>query len=89
MIHELKCWPRYYQQHINGSMLFTHRKNDRDYHEGDSLLLQEYDNERSFGMYTGQTRAFQIIKVWHNLPGVDPGYVVLSIKTVAPEAGKP
>ena len=50
--HELKTWPVYFEALWDERKRFEIRKNDRDYREGDELLLREYDPER--GEYSGR-----------------------------------
>jgi hypothetical protein len=51
-VHELKCDPEPFQAVYLGSKTFEVRVNDRDYMQGDSLHLREYD--RATGKYTGR-----------------------------------
>lgn len=46
--HHLKTWPPYFQMILDGSKTFDLRENDRDFQEGDYLVLEEYlpDEER-------------------------------------------
>lgn len=41
-IHELKIWPPYYREVVNGVKTFEVRKYDRDFRVGDILILKEY-----------------------------------------------
>jgi hypothetical protein len=41
--HILKTWPEYFQAIWTDDKTFEYRRNDRDYKEGDKLILQEYD----------------------------------------------
>lgn len=43
MIHDLKCWPEYFQAVKSGIKPFEYRKDDRGYAVGDILHLREYD----------------------------------------------
>lgn len=52
MVHELKCWPEYYDAVERGDKPFEIRKWDRPYLVRDILLLQEYDPEKQD--YTGR-----------------------------------
>lgn len=50
--HVLKTWPEFFEAVLDGRKTFEIRKNDRDYHEGDSLVLQEWDPKDQ--KYTGR-----------------------------------
>jgi len=41
--HVLKCWSEYFERVWDGTKLFEYRVNDRDYQEGDEVLLREWD----------------------------------------------
>lgn len=45
MIHELKCWPKFFDASWAGHKPFEIRIDDRDYRIGDSVILREYDPE--------------------------------------------
>lgn len=40
--HRLKTWPPFFQWVLDGEKTFDLRKNDRDFKEGDYLVLEEY-----------------------------------------------
>jgi len=42
-VHDLKIWPQYFEAVRDGRKTFELRKWDRDYKEGDRLILREYD----------------------------------------------
>ncbi|MHC5278921.1 DUF3850 domain-containing protein [Listeria kieliensis] len=48
--HELKILPLYFKEARSGNKYFEIRKNDRDYHIGDYVILNEFDGEN----YTGR-----------------------------------
>jgi hypothetical protein len=52
MVHDLKCWPKYYQAVKSGAKPFEIRRCDRDYNVGDTLHLREWDPETE--EYTGR-----------------------------------
>jgi hypothetical protein len=56
MIHELKTLPEYFNAVEDESKTFEVRKNDRPFHVGDYLALNEYDGNS----YTGRCMMVQI-----------------------------
>ena len=49
MTHELKTYPKYFQETIEGNKPFEIRKNDRNFQVGDVLILKEWDNIKYSG----------------------------------------
>ena len=77
MIHALKNDPIYFDEVRNGNKRFELRNNDRDFHVGDYLALNEWD-----GMYTGRS---ELVKVTYMLNPNDimtcqGNFVVMSIE---------
>ncbi|MDW7673198.1 MAG: DUF3850 domain-containing protein [Bacillota bacterium] len=56
-IHELKTWPEYFQPVVEGRKTFEIRLDDRDFKEGDYLLLKEYYPKKG---YTGREIFVQV-----------------------------
>jgi hypothetical protein len=79
--HVLKCWPPYFDSVKSGLKTFEVRKDDRGFRQNDELLLKEF--LPSTGMYSGAECLAMIDGVWEGLPGVEPGYVVMAIHTIA------
>lgn len=79
--HNLKIWPPFFQAVLDGKKTFELRKNDRDFQEGDVLLLNEWDPEKN--LYTGRHHAACIGYVLRGGPfGVREGYAALSLLPV-------
>lgn len=57
-VHDLKCWPEFYQPAIEGIKTFEVRVNDRGFVVGDILHLREYTP--SDKAYTGRDSYFEI-----------------------------
>lgn len=78
MIHALKIYPEYFEAIRNGKKKFELRDNDRDFHVGDYLALNEWDDD----VYTGRT---ELVKVTYMLNPNDimtcqGNFVVMSIE---------
>jgi hypothetical protein len=61
-IHDLKCWPEYFQPVIEGKKTVELRMNDRGFRVGDRLLLREWKRSGAhspsgepLGDYTGRS----------------------------------
>lgn len=76
VVHRLKIKPEYFIDATDGKKTFELRKNDRDFKVGDTLILQEYNED-----YTGRATK---VKVTYMLKGsnygLDKDYVILGIK---------
>ena len=51
MTHELKILPEYFNLVASREKTFEIRKNDRNYHAGDTLILKEWDGEKYIKAY--------------------------------------
>ncbi|WP_438833981.1 DUF3850 domain-containing protein [Aeromonas oralensis] len=83
MHHELKILTAYYPRVLDGSKPFEIRLNDRNFKEGDTVTLNEWDGER----YTGRSAKRLITFVTDYAQ--QPGYVVFGMKAVEDNAGRP
>lgn len=94
MIHELKIWPGFFEAVSSGDKTFEVRNNDRDFRQGDALVLREYAPRQegpwgeeiptiAGGEYTGRIismRVNYVLKHDDQVPnGLTPGYVVMAI----------
>lgn len=89
--HHLKIWPEYFAAVECGSKTFEFRKNDRNFHFGDNIVLQEWDPTRDYNDdlvtlkpprgYTGRElrRKIGYILEVEGLAEEDFNYVILSL----------
>lgn len=78
--HHLKTWPEYFQAVADGRKPFEVRRDDRDFQDGDTLVLQEYDEG-----YTGASLRASVSYVLRSPLFVKSGYAILGLQHVAPE----
>jgi hypothetical protein len=78
MIHELKTSTNYFSDVISGRKTFEVRKNDRPFHVGDLLALNEYDAKNK--CYTGNSCLVYIDYILNDNEYCKKDYVVMSIK---------
>jgi ASC-1-like (ASCH) protein len=78
MLHALKTIQPYFNMVKEGKKRFELRKeDDRNYNEGDTVVLQEWDGEK----YTGQEITFTIGVVLRNVKqfGLKDGFCAFSL----------
>ena len=76
-LHELKIYPKYFEDVLSGKKNFELRKNDRNFHVGDNILLKEWDNIK----YSGRSIYAEITYMLDDsFIGLEKGYVILGIK---------
>lgn len=78
MIHELKILPEYFNAVISGKKTFEIRKNDRPFHKGDLLALNEYDADRK--CYTGSSCLVYVDYILNNPDYVKKDMIIMGIK---------
>jgi Domain of unknown function (DUF3850) len=91
-VHDLKIWPEYFDDVVDGTKAFEIRKNDRDYKVGDELLLREWVPPKPFetkgARYTGRQTRKRVTYVLQGIGsvgvieparGLSVGYVVLGL----------
>lgn len=77
-LHELKTWPEYFQQIVDGNKTFEVRRDDRGFQVGDLLMLCEYEPEGA--LLTGQRIGMTVTSILHGGQfGIEPGFVVMSL----------
>ena len=77
-VHELKINTEYAIAVARGEKTFEIRKNDRDFKEGDILVMREYEN----GEYLDVAIVAEITYILEKFKGLKEGYVVLGIKVL-------
>jgi hypothetical protein len=77
MEHVLKIWPEFYGQIIHRQKQFEIRKDDRDYQNGDTLILREYLPQDE--AYTGNQGKAYVRNVHRGIPGLKDGYCIMDI----------
>ena len=76
--HEIKCWPKFYQQVIDGRKTFELRRDDREYNAGDHLLLREwFPDEQDYSTRECLCYVPYLLRSEHT-----PGHVIMSIRIV-------
>lgn len=74
--HELKTYPQYFQQTLEGNKSFEIRLNDRGFQVGDIVILREWDNIK----YSGREIKGRIKYILDDkFIGLSKGYVALSL----------
>jgi len=97
LIHELKCWPEFYDAMASGAKTFDIRKDDRPYAVGDLLAMRWWDPEReayakvdgcnSFGR--PEILLFQVTYcLRHKPPWVLAHYVAMGLRRVHLSVGE-
>lgn len=82
-IHELKTAQKYFEEQLNRNKNFEVRINDRNFQNGDILVLSEYEK----GTYTGRQLYVQISYILDCPEFCKKGYVIMSTKHLKIENG--
>ena len=82
MIHQLKCWPEFYEAISDGRKTFEIRKNDRGFHTDDVLVLEEWDpfTEQYSGRVTRVRIVWMMFAEETDVSGLLPDHVAMSIR---------
>lgn len=75
-ILELKILPEYYDAVDKGLKTWEYRFNDRNYTEGDILILREWKDDK----YTGRRLTVKITYILNDFSALPDGWVIMSIK---------
>ncbi len=76
-VHDLKCDPEYFAEVAAGRKTFELRRDDRDYHQGDTIFLREFD--RTTQAYTGRQSMWMVGYVLRGSEHLAPGYCAFSL----------
>lgn len=80
MDHELKIYPKYFQEIVDGNKNFEIRKNDRGFRVGDTVTLKEWDNIQ----YSGREIRAKIKYILDDkFIGLTDGYVAFAIEIIS------
>lgn len=82
--HELKCWPPFWRDVVDGTKRFEIRKDDRSYDVGDVLVLNEFVRDPIGGRYTGASVRVRVVYLLSGGFGLESGYVALGIERCGP-----
>lgn len=84
MIHQLKCEANFFKDVCSGNKTFEVRKNDRDFHVGDYLALNELTphpcNDKGEKKETGRSALFHVHYLLDDPRYVKEGYVIMGIE---------
>lgn len=76
MTHELKTYPKYFDETLKGNKTFECRLNDRGFEVGDIVILKEWDNIE----YSGREIRGRITYILDDkFVGIAQGYVIFSL----------
>lgn len=83
MIHQLKCEAKYFKEVCSGQKTFEVRKNDRNFHVGDYLALNELTSHPCDGEDKKETGRSALVHVHYLIDDprfVKEGYVIMGIE---------
>jgi hypothetical protein len=83
MTHDLKIWPEWFELLVSRRKEFELRKDDRFYATGDILRLRVWDPKTK--KYLGPVARCRVGLVMKGLPGLQEGYVAMSIVFIGKE----
>lgn len=75
-IHEVKILQEYYDAVDKGLKTWEYRFNDRNYNEGDILILKEWNGDK----FTGRRLTVQITYILREFSALLDGWVIMSVK---------
>jgi ParB family chromosome partitioning protein len=84
MTHDLKIWPEWFDLVVSRRKEFELRKDDRVYSAGDMLRLRVWDPKTE--KFLGPVARCRVGVVMRNLPGLQAGFVAMSIVFIGMES---
>jgi hypothetical protein len=79
-VHDLKCWPEYFDAVESFLKPFEIRKNDRGYRQNDQLRLREWLPHTK--QYSGRECWVIVVAMWENVPGLLPDHVAMAVAPI-------
>jgi hypothetical protein len=77
--HVLKTWPEPFSALVAGDKTFEFRKNDRDFKDGDVLVLAEFDPEKK--EHSGRRIFSEVTYIVHGPKfRIPKGFCIMSLK---------
>lgn len=77
-VHDVKLGTTFFDDVKTGRKTFELRKNDREYKEGDTIVMHEYKD----GTTTGRTIEKKIVYMLEDFTGLEDGYCILGLGEV-------
>ena len=81
--HVLKCWPEFFSEIWRGHKSFEIRRNDRNFHEGDFLRIQEWSPETA--LYSGRVIEARCGYMLREHDGLGVGFVIIQLEAIKRE----
>ena len=79
-VHELKCWPEYFEALVTDRKKFELRKDDRGFQVHDKLVIREW-NPGTTG-YTGMALDFEVTYILRDHEGLSPGWIIMGVEAL-------
>jgi Domain of unknown function (DUF3850) len=85
-VHELRIWPEFFAEVLDGRRSYEYRKDDRNFRVGDILHLQEFSPPVAgaiSGQYTDRVIRAAVISICADRRiGIPEPYVILGIRLI-------
>jgi len=77
--HKIKAWLKAFEAMWQGKKRFEYRLNDRNYQQGDTLEIREWDEKKE--RYTGRILICSVPFIMHSGFNLPAGYCIMTIGT--------